>query len=219
MAFSATHEGLLQVTLGHAKSATDGFQGVERFTGSAGVLHRRVQRHALIGQKRGVRSEDAVPGAQADQLVDQLPVLARHVDLVDQVADPPGGPDPLDELMGTAPVAVLQLGRKLERPALAADLPGDPERCPARLAIPPYPDDLAPFKQVGQVAGIGPVHVDARQLDVEVGQDRTCHLRVEPPHVGLDVLIGLDVLAGPAVAPAQPVEQPGVDVESDAEAE
>ena len=209
---------MLRFALGHAKPAADGPQGNEVFTGLAGVLHRRVQGHALIGQKRGIRSEDAVLGAQADQLVDQLPVLARHVDLVDQVADPPDGPEPLDELMGTAPVADLQLGRELERPALAADLPGDPERRPARLAIPPHPDDLAPFKQVGQVAGIGPVHVDARQLDVEVGQDRTCHLRVEPPHVGLDVLIGLDVLAGSAVAPAQAVEQPGVDVESDAEA-
>ena len=35
----------------------------------------------------------------------------------------------------------------------------------------------------------------------------------------LDVLVGLDVLAGPGVAAAEPVEQPGVDVVADAEAE
>ena len=35
----------------------------------------------------------------------------------------------------------------------------------------------------------------------------------------LDVLVGLDVFAGPAVAAAEPVEQPGVDVVADAETE
>ena len=33
------------------------------------------------------------------------------------------------------------------------------------------------------------------------------------------ILVGLDVFAGPAVAAAEPVEQPGVDVEADSEAE
>ena len=36
---------------------------------------------------------------RADQLVDQLFVLAVQVDLVDQVAEPAHDPEPLDELV------------------------------------------------------------------------------------------------------------------------
>ena len=37
------------------------------------------------------------------QLVDQFLVLAVQVDLVDEVADPPHGPEPLDEVVARCP--------------------------------------------------------------------------------------------------------------------
>ena len=86
-----------------AEAAAHLAQPPERLAGPVGVLHRRVKRYPLVGQERRVRREDAVLRAQADQLVDQLLVLAAQVDLVDQVADAPRGPDPLDELVACCP--------------------------------------------------------------------------------------------------------------------
>ena len=198
----------------------DLFERTRARRGPIGILRPCVELDPLVGQERRVGRENAVLRAEGHQLVDQLLVLAVQVDLVDQVADPADGPEPLDEVVARCPgTAPASSAGNSKRPALAADLAGDPDRRLARLAIAADPDDLAAFEQVGDVAGIGPVDVDAGQLEPDVGQDRAGHLGVEPPDVRLDVLVGLDVLAGPAVAAAQPIEQPGVDVVADAEAE
>ena len=100
-------------------------------------------------------------------------------------ARPADGPELLDEVVGRVPpVGRGELGGELEALPLAADLAGQPDGRPARLAVAADPDELAPLEQVGDVAGIGPVHVGAGQLDRDVGEDGAGHLGVEPARRG-----------------------------------
>ena len=212
------HVGLLEIPLSDARLAVDLIERTQCVACPIGIFESRVELDPFIGQERRVRRENAIFRAEGDQLVNQLFVLAMEVDLVDQVAEPAHDPEPLDEVVARTSVSAGQLGREFELAALAADLAVDANRRLSRLAIAARPDDLAPFEQVGNVAGIGPVDVDARQLEPDVGQHRAGHLGVEPADVRLDVFVGLHIFAGSAISPTQPIEEPGVDVVADPEA-
>ena len=131
-----------------------------------GSSSTRVERDALVGQERGVGGEDAVLGAQRDQLVDQLLVLAVQVDLVDDEADPPDGPELLDEVVRRVPrpARPARRGTRTVRRS-PPTLPEIRNGRPARLAIAAGQDELAALEEVGEVAGIGPVDVGAGELD------------------------------------------------------
>ena len=97
------HVSLLEIAVRNPKLAALLPQAFEREPRALLMLHLGVQGDVLIGQERRVGREDAVLGAQRHQLVDQLLVLAVHVDLVDEVAEPAHGPEPLDEVVAAIP--------------------------------------------------------------------------------------------------------------------
>ena len=102
---------------------------------------------------------------------------------------------------------------------LAADLAADPDGGGSAPRVAPDPGDLAPFEQVGEVAGVGPVHIQASQVDADPAERGAGELGVKRADVALDVLVGADVLAGPAARAADAIEEPGVDINADAEGE
>jgi hypothetical protein len=74
------------------------------------LAHRRV----LIGEERGIRRQNAVFRGEANQFFDQLVVLAAEINLVDDLADAPHGPELLDEGMGLVVRLLHELGGKIE---------------------------------------------------------------------------------------------------------
>ena len=144
----------------HAGLAAHVVELRERISRDAGVDGSRVQHDPLIGQERRVRREDAVLGAQRHQLVDQLSVLAVHIDLVDEITEPAHGPEPLDEIVTAAAAGAGKLGREFQASPLAGHLARHADRGAARLAVAACPDDLPAFEQVGKIARIGAVDVD-----------------------------------------------------------
>ena len=210
---------LLRPALGDAQAALDHAEMHRVIPGLDGVGRVRVEVDPLVGEERGVGREDAILPAERDQLVGQLLVHPVEVDLVDDEADAADRPEPLDEVVRRPAPRAREIGLDLDRLPIAADLAAELDRRPAGLTIAPDPDDLAALEEVGDVAGIGPVDVDPAQLDRDPREHGPGHLAIEGPDVLLEILVGPDVLARPAVPAAQAVEETGVDVEADAERE
>ena len=88
--------------------------------GTDHVAGQVVDVDAFVGHERGVGREDAVPGGQIDQFLDQLVVLAPQVQLVEDFAHAADGPQLLDERKALVVALLDQRGREIELlPALA----------------------------------------------------------------------------------------------------
>jgi hypothetical protein len=124
-------ERLLEVALTHCCSARDLAEFAQVLAGFRFVGCEGVQLNPFIGQERGIRCEYSILGAEGDELVDQLAILAVEVDLIDQVTQPADSPEALDKVIGRSLIGASHFRGKLKRPALAADLTSDPDRRPA----------------------------------------------------------------------------------------
>ena len=181
----------------------------------------------LVGQEGSVGREDAVPCRELDQFLDELVVLALEVQFVEDLADPADRPELLDE--GVRLVAALfdQVDPEIELLPLAVDRSGNDHLGPTVLLVAADHHELLAGEKIEGALRIEPI--DGRsflgaelvedELDVDVGHHRRLDAAVEPPDAVFDVFVGPHVFALAEVRAREPVQQPAVDVEADAEAE
>ena len=87
-------------------------------------------------------------GGEGDQFLDQLLVAAFEVELVDDLADAPRGPQLRDERVRVVVALVDELGREVERLLLAADVAGERHLGRAAVVIAADEHDLIAGEQV-----------------------------------------------------------------------